>query len=92
MYQILPGAADRSYGIHVAEIAGLPPACTVRAKKVLKDLEAKKGAKISAKEQDMVKDLFSSPIVEEIKLTDTDQLSPMAALQLICEWKKRINE
>lgn len=92
LYQILPGAADRSYGIHVAEIAGLPPACTVRAKKVLKDLEAKKGAKISAKEQDMVKDLFSSPIVEEIKLTDTDQLSPMAALQLICEWKKRINE
>ena len=64
----------------------------MRAKKVLKDLEAKKGSKISAKEQDMVKDLFSSPIVEEIKLADTDQLTPMAALQLICEWKKRINE
>lgn len=92
LYQILPGAADRSYGIHVAEIAGLPAACTLRAKKVLKDLEAKKGSKISAKEQDMVKDLFSSPIVEEIKLADTDQLTPMAALQLICEWKKRINE
>lgn len=92
LYQILPGAADRSYGIHVAEIAGLPAACTLRAKKVLKDLEAKKGSKISAKEHDMVKDLFSSPIVEEIKLADTDQLTPMAALQLICEWKKRINE
>ena len=92
LYQILPGAADRSYGIHVAEIAGLPAACTLRARKVLKDLEAKKGAKISAKEKDMVKDLFSSPIVEEIKLADPDKLSPMAALQLICEWKKRINE
>jgi len=55
-------------------------------------LEAKKGAKISAKEQDMVKDLFSSPIVEEIKLADPDKLTPMQALQLICEWKKRINE
>ena len=40
----------------------------------------------------MVKDLFSSPIVEEIKMADPDKLSPMAALQLICEWKKRINE
>ena len=40
----------------------------------------------------MVKDLFSSPIVEEIKMADTDQLTPLAALQLICEWKKRINE
>ena len=92
LYQILPGAADRSYGIHVAEIAGLPPACTVRAKKVLKDLEAKKGAKISVKERDMVKDLLSSPIVEEIKMTDPDKLTPLAALQLIGEWKKRINE
>lgn len=92
LYQILPGPADRSYGIHVAEIAGLPAACTLRAKKVLKDLEAKKGTKISVKEQDMVKDLFSSPIVEEIKMADTDQLTPLAALQLICEWKKRINE
>ncbi|MBR4681875.1 MAG: DNA mismatch repair protein MutS [Elusimicrobiaceae bacterium] len=92
LYQILPGAADRSYGIHVAEIAGLPAACTVRAKKVLKDLEAKKSTKISVKERDMVKDLFSSPIVEEIKMTDPNKLTPLAALELIGEWKKRIDE
>ncbi len=91
LYQILPGAADQSYGIHVAEIAGLPAAVTVRARKVLKDLEAKKGSKISAKEKDPVQDLFSAPIVQEIKMTDPDKLTPLAALQLICQWKKRIN-
>ena len=90
LYQILPGAADQSYGIHVAEIAGLPAAVTIRARKVLKDLEAKKGTRISAKEKDPVQDLFSAPIVQEIKMTDPDKLTPMGALQLIAEWKKRV--
>ncbi len=92
LYRILPGAADQSYGIHVAEIAGLPAAVTVRARKVLKDLETKKGTtKISAKEKDPVQDLFSAPIVQEIKMTDPDKLTPMGALQLIAEWKKRVD-
>lgn len=92
LYKILEGAADQSYGIHVARLAGLPAACVLRAKKVLKDLESQKTIKISTKEKDMVKDLFSSPIVEEIKMADPNKLTPMEALQLICEWKKRINE
>ena len=65
---------------------------TIRARKVLKDLEAKKGSKISVKEKDKVKDLFSAPIVQEIKMTDPDKLTPMGALQLIAEWKKRVDD
>ena len=90
LYQILPGAADQSYGIHVAEIAGLPAAVTIRARKVLKDLETKKGTRISVKEKNPVQDLFSAPIVQEIKMTDPNKLTPMGALQLVAEWKKRV--
>ena len=38
--RILPGGADKSYGIHVARLAGLPPAVTQRAQQVLEDLES----------------------------------------------------
>ncbi len=92
MYKIKEGPADKSYGIHVAELAGLPQSCIVRAKKVLKDLEEKKGERISKKEKDLAPDIFSSPLVEEIRLTDVNKLTPIEALQLISEWKKRINE
>ena len=90
LYRILPGPADQSYGVHVAEIAGLPAAVTLRARKVLKDLEAQKGMKISTKEKTAGTDLFSAPILQEIKMTDPNKLTPMGALQLIAEWKKRV--
>ncbi len=90
LYRILRGPADQSYGVHVAEIAGLPAAVTLRARKVLKDLEAQKGTKIATKERTAGQDLFSAPIVQEIKMTDPNKLTPMGALQLIAEWKKRV--
>ena len=90
LYRILPGPADQSYGVHVAEIAGLPAAVTLRARKVLKDLESKQNSTISATEKRAGQDLFSAPILQEIKLTNPDQLTPMGALQLITEWKKRV--
>lgn len=92
MYKIKDGPADRSYGVHVAELAGLPQSCLVRAKKVLKDLQEKKGEAISKKERNLAPDIFSSPLIEEIRITDINKLTPIEALQLIAEWKKRINE
>ncbi|WP_428897318.1 DNA mismatch repair protein MutS [Parelusimicrobium proximum] len=91
LYKIKEGPADRSYGIHVAELAGLPKSCTLRARKVLKDFETKKNLSITKKESGPA-DLFSSPIVEEIRMTDPDKLTPIEALQLITQWKKRIDE
>ena len=39
LHRVVPGGADRSYGIHVAEIAGVPRALTRRAREILTDLE-----------------------------------------------------
>jgi DNA mismatch repair protein MutS len=44
LHRILPGGADRSYGIHVAQLAGLPRSVIVRAQEVLEELEASRGA------------------------------------------------
>lgn len=89
LFKIEEGAADKSYGIHVAELAGLPPSCILRARKILKDLESKQDTGIITKESRPI-DLFSNPIVEEIKILDTDKITPLQAMQIISEWKKRI--
>jgi DNA mismatch repair protein MutS len=89
LFEIKQGAADKSYGIHVADIAGLPKSCVLRARKLLKDLGERQSTGINKKEARGT-DLFSSPIVEEIKLTELDKLTPLAALQLIAAWKKRL--
>lgn len=44
LHRILPGGADRSYGIHVGQLAGLPRSVIVRAQEVLEELEASRGA------------------------------------------------
>lgn len=89
LFEVKPGPADKSYGIHVAEIAGLPRSCTIRARKILKDLGERESTGIVNKEA-KGPDLFSSPIVEEIKMTELDKITPLQAMQIIEEWKKRL--
>ena len=89
LFEIKQGPADKSYGIHVAEVAGLPRSCIVRARKILKDLGERESTGIVKKEA-RGPDLFSSPIVEEIKLAELDKMTPLQAMQLIQEWKKRL--
>lgn len=91
LFEVKPGAADKSYGIHVAEIAGLPQSCILRARKILKDLGGRENFGIVEKEKNST-DLFSNPILEEIKMVRTDEITPLQALSLIENWKKRIDE
>ena len=95
--RVVPGAADRSYGIHVAKLAGLPGAVLARANEVLKRLEEGRG---SPRKQNLVSELplFARAPQPQIKKSDAlreklavlapDDLSPREAHTLIYELKQ----
>lgn len=85
LHQILPGAAERSFGVHVAQMAGLPAPCVARAKEVLKDLEKNTGPKAPAgtvKQQPQL-ELFKHPLLKELEALDLNRLTPLEALQIL---------
>ncbi len=93
--KIIPGATDKSYGIHVARLAGVPLKVTQRAKEILKEVEnggAMRGMG-SAKYTQLV--LFEletpkeSPVIEELKKLNVDAMTPLEALNALAELKKK---
>lgn len=95
LHKIAPGSADRSYGVHVAHLAGLPKAVVGRAQEILADLEASgaAGPRRSALGQPMLFQLplFSQedPIIAELKALDVNDLSPLAALNKLFELQQQ---
>ena len=97
LHEVLPGSADRSYGIQVARLAGLPPAVIARAKSVLAKLEAQdRGQTARALVDDLP--LFAVPsraaaeaappseaeqLVEAVKALHPDEMSPREALDAL---------
>ncbi|MBW3633583.1 MAG: DNA mismatch repair protein MutS [Chloroflexi bacterium] len=101
LHRVVPGGADRSYGIHVAELAGVPRALTRRAREILSDLEqrtatgARKGREraMAAPAPDNASiqlTLFAppSPVVAAIQELDVESLSPLEALTKLYELKR----
>ncbi|HVA21379.1 MAG TPA: DNA mismatch repair protein MutS [Candidatus Micrarchaeia archaeon] len=91
LHRIVPGGADRSYGIHVAELAGLPPVVVRRARVLLEDLEGQRRLpQDGAPQQQLPLPLAAAhPVVEELEALDLDQMSPLAALQQLSQWQRR---
>ena len=96
LHEVAPGAADRSYGIHVAKLAGLPKPVIQRAEEVLEILEqGEAGGALTRLADDLP--LFSaarrptskiappppSPVEEAVKAINPDELTPKAALDLV---------
>ncbi|PJF47993.1 MAG: DNA mismatch repair protein MutS [Candidatus Thermofonsia Clade 3 bacterium] len=93
LHKVIAGGADRSYGIHVAQLAGLPPAVVHRAQDVLKELENGQRAHerpTPTEDRPAQMSLFAepSPALEKLKQLDPNALSPLEALTALYELKK----
>ena len=93
--KILPGGADRSYGIEVAKLAGLPDKVVQRAKKILKELEEENGVQYVAarKEEDQVSltAIGEGEVLDALRRCQVETLTPLEAMNLIYEWKKKLS-
>jgi DNA mismatch repair protein MutS len=100
LYRIMPGSTDRSYGIHVAKIAGLPDETIDRAKALLKTLTVQTEASASAAspptappaggQLGLFTEYLEHPAIKELKRLDIDVMSPVEAFDLIRQLKARI--
>jgi len=99
--RVEPGAADRSYGIEVAKLAGLPNEVVVRAREVLAEHESAERRLSehltpgSSTEPERPTQLtiftpLSQPVLEKLREVDLDRLTPLEALNLLAELKKEI--
>jgi DNA mismatch repair protein MutS len=93
LHKIVPGGADKSYGIHVAELAGLPRSVINRAQEILSTLEAD-AREMQTREEIAVQQLSflpaSNPLIEELKDLEIDGLAPLEALNKLYEWQQRL--
>ncbi|MDP6852589.1 MAG: DNA mismatch repair protein MutS [Candidatus Marinimicrobia bacterium] len=92
--KIIPGGADKSYGVHVAEMAGLPGTVIQRAKKLLQEHSCGEKEYLPQAELDLQPqlDIFSEKekaLQDELSTINVDELTPIEALSKIDELKKK---
>ena len=92
--KIIPGGADRSYGIEVAKLAGLPDKVVQRAKKILKELESENGVQYTAprKETEQVSlgSIGEGEVLDAIRRCQVETLTPIEAMTLLYELKQKL--
>ncbi|MDW8325685.1 MAG: DNA mismatch repair protein MutS [Anaerolineales bacterium] len=95
LHRIVPGGADRSYGIHVAQLAGLPRSVIARAQEILAQLEASGGRAVKREPiaaAQMALFPETSPLLDELLALDLNALTPMEALSKLFEWQARFGK
>ena len=92
LHKIIAGGADKSYGIHVAQLAGLPSPVIQRANEIMLELEKTSGRAVkidpyAARQAALFPE--TNPLLDEIEKLDVNSLSPIEALNKLFEWQKR---
>ncbi|HEX5011327.1 MAG TPA: DNA mismatch repair protein MutS [Planctomycetota bacterium] len=102
LHRIVPGGTDRSYGLHVARLAGVPQPVIARAQRILHDLEqrapdlrpaAGEPPAGAAEAPPVTEPLFPRPgaaVLDELAGLDTDAIAPLDALLLVRQWQERL--
>ena len=92
--KILPGGADRSYGIEVAKLAGLPDRVLARAREILTELEAENGVQYvparQDKEQVSLDAMAEGEVLDALRRCQPDTLTPIEAMGLLYELKQKL--
>lgn len=92
LHKIIEGGCDRSYGIHVAQLAGLPKAVVQRANEILKQLEKSAGKAVQVQPsypQQLTLFPDQSPLLKELRELDLNSLTPIEALNKLYEWRSK---
>ncbi|HUV40355.1 MAG TPA: DNA mismatch repair protein MutS [Sedimentisphaerales bacterium] len=101
LHRILPGGTDKSYGIHVAKLAGVPKSILERSAEILADLESTftkeaSGAHLAKHKTKDTKDMLfvekHKSVLDKLAATDLDNLTPIEAINLLNRIKHEINE
>ena len=94
LHKVVPGGADRSYGIHVARLAGIPAPVVHRAENLLEDLESgefRPGTKTQESETFQPMLIAEEPaVVEELRQLDINSLTPLDALTKLYALQKQV--
>ena len=91
--KIVPGGADRSYGIEVAKLAGLPETVLKRAREILRELESQSAQPLLAPPQEdqvSLEAIAETAVADILRRTQVDALSPLEALNLLYELKAKL--
>ncbi|MEW6982278.1 DNA mismatch repair protein MutS [Colwelliaceae bacterium 6471] len=94
MHAVQEGAASKSFGLQVAQLAGVPKPVIMRAKQRLAELEAQQAPSILSQENNIFEQLplieQRHPVVDKLNSVDVNELSPRQALELLFELKEQI--